>query len=180
MEWVWKTAVAVITLAILSGLVVLICEPRKETEIKIDPGNNRPAVQFGLFGAVNNPGYYTFEKSLRITEALGMAGGLTDKADPVHSNLAKWIDDGETIIIPTAGPDEPTITPLLPENEKVDLNSADEAELMKLPGIGKKRADDIIKLRKEKGGFHSVDEILEISGISEKLLENIYDLLIIN
>ena len=180
MEWIWKTAIAVITLAILAGLVVLIVSPRNETEILVTPGTGSHNYQFGVFGAVKAPGYYSSEKAIRIKDAVELAGGLTAEADPVNSHLAKWIDDGETVIIPTVSPEEPTLTPIPSGMEKVDLNSADETELMKLPGIGKKRADDIITLRNRKGHFNSPEEILEIQGISEKLLENIYDLLIVN
>ena len=50
---------------------------------------------------------------------------------------------------------------------------------MSLPGIGEKRADDIIELREKKGGFRRVEEIMEIPGIGEKLMESIYDRLFV-
>lgn len=56
---------------------------------------------------------------------------------------------------------------------KVNLNTADAEELMRLNGIGEKRAADIIAYREEKGNFQSIEEIMEISGIGEKLFEQI-------
>ena len=180
MGWLWKTALAVILILILAGLVILIADPGKETEIIITPGIADRSNQFGIFGAVKDPGYYSSENPMRIGDAANLAGGLAENADPVNAHLAKWVEDGETVIIPTRGPSEPTITPVLQNEDKIELNSADLAELMKLPGIGEKRAGDIIRLREQKGRFESPEDLLEITGISEKLLDNIYDLLIIN
>ena len=108
-----------------------------------------------------------------------MAGGLEENADAESAHLAKWIDDGETVIIPTLGVIRPTLTPLAEEKILIDLNSATRAELMSLPGIGEKRAGDILALREQKGAFTAKEDLLEISGISERLLESIYDLIIV-
>lgn len=180
MGWVWKTALAVILIVILAGSVMLIAAPGKETEIIITPGEVDRTIRFGIFGAVNAPGYYSSDRLIRIGDAADLAGGLADGADPENAHLAKWVEDGETVIIPTRGAAEPTITPVLQNEDKIELNSADLTELMKLPGIGEKRAGDIIRLREKKGRFEAPEDLLEIAGISEKLLENIYDLLIIN
>jgi len=55
----------------------------------------------------------------------------------------------------------------------VNLNNADAAELMKVPGIGEKKAGDIIKLRESKGKFRSVEEITEVKGIKKATLDRI-------
>ena len=175
----WKLLFITIILVIIMGAVLLITSPRGLTEIAITPGSSKNELKFSIYGAVENPGIYLSETPLRIAEAAELAGGLSGNADRQISNLTKWIRDGETIIIPTKGVEEPTLTPVSEEYELVDLNSADIKELMKLPGIGEKRAADIIKLREEKGGFKSKEDILEISGISENLLEKIYDRLIV-
>ncbi len=159
---------------------MLIIYPERITEISITPGQRSKTNQFGIFGAVKTPGYYTMDGNIRIGEAVDMAGGLTEDADPVNAHLAKWIIDGETIIIPTTGPVQPTMTSIVPEEEKIDLNSAGKAELMSLPGIGEKRAEEILRLREEKGRFSSPEDILVIPMISEKLLESIYDRLLVN
>ena len=57
--------------------------------------------------------------------------------------------------------------------EKVNLNLADAVTLQYIPGIGAARAADIIKLREQSGDFKHYDELLEISGIGEKILESI-------
>ena len=52
----------------------------------------------------------------------------------------------------------------------VNLNTATAAQLEMLPGIGAKRASDIVALRKSVGRFENVDELLDVKGIGEKAL----------
>jgi len=63
----------------------------------------------------------------------------------------------------------PTMAPTA--GAKVDLNSADEAELMAVKGIGKTKAKAIIEYRQKNGPFKSVDDLTKIKGIKEKSLE---------
>ena len=174
-----KLAVITLLLIIIAGFIVLILNPVRPTEIIITPGSGIRDYRFGIFGAVRVPGYYSAEGPIRIEDAVEIAGGASDEADIANAHLAKWIEEGETIIIPTAGPLQPTLTPVGNDLVIVDLNHADLTELMKLPGIGEKRANDIIHLREQKGGFSAKEDILEISGISERLLESIYDQIIV-
>lgn len=55
----------------------------------------------------------------------------------------------------------------------ININKADSSELKSLPGIGDAKASAIIRYREENGGFQSIDELLNVSGISEKILESI-------
>ena len=63
--------------------------------------------------------------------------------------------------------------PTEPEPKMVDLNAADREELIALPGIGPTLAQRIMKQRQDRGGFHHLDELLEVSGIGERLLESL-------
>ena len=158
----------------------MIVEPRSSVPIEITPGNSVRKNKVGIYGAVKTPGVYEYAGYIRVEDAVAMAGGLTDEADEAFSNLSGWVDDGETILIPTSGYPEPTLTIQVLNNYAINLNTADKNELMSLPGIGEKRATEIIKLRENKGKITSKEELLEIQGISEKLLEGIYDRLIVN
>ena len=73
----------------------------------------------------------------------------------------------------TADSDTSPATPL-------NLNTATWEELDGLPGIGPKRAQAIVAYREEHGSFSSVEELLQVPGIGEKVLEGIEDQLFIS
>jgi len=62
------------------------------------------------------------------------------------------------------------------QSDKININTADETELDKLPGIGPVKASDIIAYREENGGFGSIEELKNVSGIGDKTFENLKDL----
>lgn len=64
-------------------------------------------------------------------------------------------------------------------NDKYDLNTISEADLMKLPGIGSKVAKNILDYRKEKGRFEDLNQLLEIKGIGERKFNELKKFLII-
>lgn len=58
-------------------------------------------------------------------------------------------------------------------NEKININKANANDLMRLPGIGMRTAENIINRRKEIGRFTSLNQLLTVKGIGETRLENI-------
>lgn len=63
--------------------------------------------------------------------------------------------------------------------KKIDINSASINELISLPGIGESKANNIVDFRMKYGNFKTIDEIIYVSGISENLFQNIFDLITI-
>ena len=61
------------------------------------------------------------------------------------------------------------------EGEVIDLNTADEYDLQRLPGIGETRARAILSYREEHGPFRSVDELDNVEGIGEGILSGLRD-----
>lgn len=59
--------------------------------------------------------------------------------------------------------------------EKINLNTADAERLQTLPGIGPARAEAIVAYRQQHGNFSSVEDLLEVKGIGEKILAGIED-----
>ena len=58
---------------------------------------------------------------------------------------------------------------------RVNINTADAAQLCTLPGIGESRAADIIAYREAHGGFASCEDIMNVSGIKESVYNKISD-----
>lgn len=79
------------------------------------------------------------------------------------------LDPGVVVETETEVPQEEVAPPF----EPVDLNTADEAELDTLPGIGEALAGRIIAYREANGPFETVEELLEVSGIGEKKLADL-------
>ena len=69
----------------------------------------------------------------------------------------------------TGGNAETAERELLP-GEKLNINSADEAELTLLPGIGDTLAAAIVQYRQENGDFAAVEDIMNVSGIGKNAL----------
>ena len=76
---------------------------------------------------------------------------------------------------PAASNNEESKPESLLEGEVIDINSASVEDLQRLPGIGEKRAQAIVAWREEHGPFQSVDELVQVSGIGEKLLAGLRD-----
>src|SRR6202171_4490466 len=101
-------------------------------------------------GAVRNPGLYTLAATLRVTDAIVAAGGLTDAADPgCLPNLAAHLKDATQVVVPTAGHCARGTS----KKPKLDINVATREQLLLLPGMDAALADAIIKYRQDFGRF---------------------------
>lgn len=141
-------------------------------------------------GSVKKPGVYEFTEGDRITDLIKMADGLLKDAAPECLNLAKTVSDGEKIYVPsvkeskeqnwtpgeTADSSE-TGSSETKEAQQVDLNTADAATLMTLPGIGQAKADSILAYREEHGSFHNIEEIKNIEGIKDGVFQKLKNLI---
>ena len=63
---------------------------------------------------------------------------------------------------------------------KININTASEAELCNIPGIGAVRAAAIVAYRQDKGGFSSIEDIMNVAGIKEGTYEKIKDSIKVN
>lgn len=130
-------------------------------------------------GAVANPGLYPVTGTTRWQAVVEAAGGLTADADVTAINLAKIAVDQESLYIPVQGEAAPATTgagaasPAASSTALVNLNTASEAELQTLSGIGPAKAADIIAYRETSGGFKSVEDLMNVSGIGEKTYERL-------
>ncbi len=133
-----------------------------------------------ICGEVKCPGVVYLEEGARVVDAVEAAGGLTEAADREYVNLAAYVSDGEKLYIPDVAEGQELIRQEeLRASGYVNINTADAALLMTLPGIGESRAQDIIAYRNEHGDFTSIEELMKISGIKENLFAKIKDKIIV-
>ena len=133
-----------------------------------------------ICGAVINPGVYQVPAGTRVYQALELAGGSSDDAYLSGINLADKLADGQKVYIPAEGENAEGILSTDSggvQSVMININTASEAELMTLPGIGQSRAKDIINYRVKNGLFESIDDIMKVSGIKEAAFEKIKDLI---
>ena len=130
-------------------------------------------------GAVAAPGVYKLPAKSRIYEAVLLAGGLLEDACEDSVNQAEEVADGQMIRILTKAEAEEekalSQNDAQPSDGRINLNTADEQELMSLPGIGASKAQSILAYREEKGGFSSTEDIMNITGIKEGVYAKIKD-----
>ena len=133
-----------------------------------------------ICGAVINPGVYQVPAGTRVYQALELAGGSSNDAYLSGINLADKLADGQKVYIPAEGENAEGILSIDSggvQSVMININTASEAELMTLPGIGQSRAKDIINYRVKNGLFESIDDIMKVSGIKEAAFEKIKDLI---
>lgn len=143
------------------------------------PGSPTPDgdVVVHVGGEVNEPGLYTMPAGSRVADAVEEAGGALPDADLDLLNLARTLTDGERVLVGVPEEEAPGVGGAAAsggEGASVNINTADEEELRSLPGIGEKKARQIIDHRESIGGsFTSVEDLLGVDGIAEKTLENL-------
>lgn len=126
-------------------------------------------------GEVHKPGVYEIDSNARINDVIILAGGFLEEANETTVNLAQKVQDEMTIIVPKIGSAEEAIGEGSDGSGKVRINYATQAEVETLSGIGPSKAQAIIEHRDDFGFFQKPEDLLEISGIGEKTLENIQD-----
>jgi competence protein ComEA len=130
-----------------------------------------------VVGKVRRPGIAVLPPGARVVDAVEAAGGVRRGVDPATVNMARLLSDGEQVVVggppgSPAGPPAPTSGPAA-GGGLVNLNTADQAALETLPGVGPVTAAAILEWRAEHGAFTAVEELLEVSGIGDATLAEI-------
>ena len=125
-------------------------------------------------GAVRRPGVVELPGGSRVVDAIKAAGGVLPRGDTGSLNLAQVLLDGEQVVVPSAGdaaaPTDPAAVAspapgATATTGVVSLNTATEIEFETLPGIGPVLAAAIVEWRTQNGGFTSIEQLQDVSGI---------------
>jgi competence protein ComEA len=116
-------------------------------------------------GAVKKPGLVHLASGSRVADAIEKAGGAKSPRVLESVNLARVLVDGEQIIL---GQSAAAI-----DSGKISLSTATAAELEQLPGVGQVLAQRIVQHRVDHGPFRNVDDVNEVSGVGDALMDDI-------
>ena len=148
-------------------------------------GSPSSQIVVDVTGKVHHPGIATLPSGSRVADALQAAGGPRRGASLASLNLARVLADGEQVVVGVrappgvaasaagAGTGVGAAAGAATPGTMVNINTADQTLLESLPGVGPVTARSILDYRAEKGGFTSVDELLEVSGIGDATLAKI-------
>ena len=176
-------------------------EPAREESV---PVSEPDMLCIHVCGAVMKPGVYELPAGCRVYEAVQEAGGFAEDADQDYVNQAQPLQDGVKLIIPTkeevamlseaedskSGALAGIVDGSPGETEtgesgqtadgRININTATEAELCKIPGIGGTRSAAIVAYRDSHGSFQKPEDIMKVSGIKEGLYGKIKDSIRVN
>lgn len=186
---------------VLMGIICLIfssCNsPKEETVVIEQPEEkqNKPQTEehsekeevwiwVDVSGAVNTPGVYRLKQGSRVFEAVQEAGGFLENADTAGINQASVLSDGEKLQIYTT--EEAQQMEIQPQefsdsgekadtNGKININTADLAELQEIPGVGEKKAQSIMEYRENCGDFQNIEQLQDVPGIKGKTFDKVKD-----
>jgi competence protein ComEA len=124
-------------------------------------GDDGSSIVIDVAGKVRHPGLVTLPLGARVADAVKAAGGALRHRDLARVDLAQRVTDGELLTIgrrrgrgATGG-----------GHQLVDLSTASLTKLETLPGVGPVTAQKIVTWRSAHGGFTSVSELQQVSGI---------------
>ncbi|MGO3148013.1 MAG: helix-hairpin-helix domain-containing protein [Leucobacter sp.] len=155
-----------------------------------ESGASASSVMVHVVGEVQRPGVVELTAGSRVIDAIAAAGGANDQAGLGGVNLARVVADGEQILVPDAeaaaeltasGVTQIPEAPLTGGSTTgmINLNHATAEDLERLPKIGPALAARIVEWRESHGGFKNIEQLLEVSGIGAKTLEQFRDQVVV-
>ncbi|CUR54201.1 putative Competence protein ComEA helix-hairpin-helix repeat protein [metagenome] len=134
------------------------------------------SVVVDVTGAVRRPGIVVLDAGSRVVDALEAAGGVRRGVRLADLNQARVLLDGEQIVVGgqsvpgVAASGAPVTTPSDGPGALVNINTATQAQLEELPGVGPVTAQSILDWRVANGAFSSFEELLEVDGIGDAIV----------
>lgn len=175
------------------------------SEAVSDKEMQQAMIYVDVCGAVANPGVFQLAAGSRVFQAIEAAGGYLPEAALTCVNRAGVLTDGQQLYILTqeemerqgldpaemagasdgqmngsAGTGQNTgMAAQVQQDNRININTADEAQLTTLTGIGATRAQAIIAYREENGSFVAIEDIMNVQGIKEGTFAKIKDEIVV-
>lgn len=175
------------------------------SEAVSDKEMQQAMIYVDVCGAVANPGVFQLAAGSRVFQAIEAAGGYLPEAALTCVNRAGVLTDGQQLYILTqeemerqgldpaemakasdgqmngsAGTGQNTgMNAQVQQDNRININTADEAQLTTLTGIGATRAQAIIVYREENGPFAAIEDIMNVQGIKEGTFAKIKDEIVV-
>ena len=188
-----------------SGKDTLDADADNESEAVSDKEMQQAMIYVDVCGAVANPGVFQLAAGSRVFQAIEAAGGYLPEAALTCVNRAGVLTDGQQLYILTqeemerqgldpaemagasdgqmngsAGTGQNAgLTVQAQQDNRININTADEAQLTTLTGIGATRAQAIISYRQENGPFAVIEDIMNVQGIKEGTFAKIKDKIVV-
>ena len=188
-----------------SGKDTLDADADNESEAVSDKEMQQAMIYVDVCGAVANPGVFQLAAGSRVFQAIEAAGGYLPEAALTCVNRAGVLTDGQQLYILTqeemerqgldpaemakasdgqmngsAGTGQNTgVATQVQQDNRININTADEAQLTTLTGIGATRAQAIIVYREENGPFAAIEDIMNVQGIKEGTFAKIKDEIVV-
>ena len=164
-------AAAVTTVPAAGGVSTSTTRPGPDAKIAVH-----------VAGAVTHPGVVELAAGSRVIDAVEAVGGALADGDLDRLNLAAKLADGQRVYVAKVGQADPGVaagdggtvaggdgaSAAPGTGAKVNLNTATQAQLEELPGIGPTYAQSILAERQRRGGFQSVNDLRSVRGIGDK------------
>lgn len=179
MKRVWASAIFAAVVLLGAGVVRLAAGLPRGPSVRLISPPTPELLVVHVAGAVLQPGVYRLPAGSRTQDAVEAAGGFSADADSDAVNLAALLDDEEQIFVPRQG-QSPQPSPEKQDQDQageagplVNINTALQAELETLPGIGPVLAQRILAYREEHGPFATIEELVDVPGIGPEKFEHL-------
>lgn len=173
MQWL-KISIGIVVIISIGVSVLLMnnaaTPQQKVIETTVLQSTTSATAYIDIKGEVVNPGVYSVPVGSRVKDVVALAGGLKDSADKTRLNLAQVVTDEMVIVVYAQGQANVVVNN---ETIKVNLNTATKEQLMTLKGIGESKATAIVNYRQTKGMFKKLEDLKNIRGFSDKMIESL-------
>lgn len=173
----------------IGGLIWMVSMPPRGEPVVLKPAPTPGPITVHIAGRVSEPGVYELPRGARVIDAIEAAGGLLEDAGEPAVNLAAVLEDGMKVEVVSQSSTAASAAadsggaggiPGPSTSGLVNINTATQAQLESLPGIGPTIAGRIIEYREDNGPFEMIGDIVRVSGIGPSTFDTIRDLITVD